>query len=202
MADMTAASYSARFLGGRAEGVLAGISAHKHQYPCPTNRNLQAAFWTARGANIRDIQEPILILVLLVDAAHQRSGRWQDLIDEDEDGLLGRELDALADDVDELPDGEVGRHQVLLLVDGCDVGFFDFFADHLQYGVAVRPLPYHVERMEGLEEERRLDRLKLERLTGIRSAYFWRIRSASALRFSKGCSSLNLDRMLNDGYRA
>lgn len=29
----------------------------------------------------------------------------------------------------------------------------------------------------------------------MRSAYFWRIRSASALRFSKGCSSLNLDRM-------
>ena len=33
-------------------------------------------------------------------------------------------------------------------------------------------------------------------LTGMRSAYFWRMRSASALRFSKGCSSLNLDRIL------
>ena len=31
--------------------------------------------------------------------------------------------------------------------------------------------------------------------TGIRSEYFWRILSASALRFSKGCSSLNLERM-------
>lgn len=30
----------------------------------------------------------------------------------------------------------------------------------------------------------------------MRSEYFWRIRSASALRFSKGCSSLNLDRMV------
>lgn len=30
----------------------------------------------------------------------------------------------------------------------------------------------------------------------MRSRYFWRIRSASALRFSKGCSSLNLDRMV------
>lgn len=28
--------------------------------------------------------------------------------------------------------------------------------------------------------------------TGMRSEYFWRMRSASALRFSKGCSSLNL----------
>jgi hypothetical protein len=33
-------------------------------------------------------------------------------------------------------------------------------------------------------------------LTGMRSAYFWRMRSASAFRFSKGCSSLNLDRMM------
>lgn len=33
-------------------------------------------------------------------------------------------------------------------------------------------------------------------LTGMRSVYFWRIRSASALRFSKGCSSLNLLRIL------
>jgi hypothetical protein len=30
------------------------------------------------------------------------------------------------------------------------------------------------------------------RRTGMRSAYFWRMRSASALRFSKVCSSLNL----------
>ena len=29
----------------------------------------------------------------------------------------------------------------------------------------------------------------------MRSAYFWRIRSASAFRFSNGCSSLNLDRI-------
>ena len=34
--------------------------------------------------------------------------------------------------------------------------------------------------------------------TGMRSLYFCRIRSASALRFSKGCSSLNFDRILTD----
>ena len=69
--------------------------------------------------------------MLLVDGAHQRRGRRQHLIDEDEDGLLGRELDALADDVDELADGEVGGDQVLLLVYRRDVGFLDFFADDL-----------------------------------------------------------------------
>lgn len=34
-----------------------------------------------------------------------------------------------------------------------------------------------------------------DELTGMRSRYLERMRSASALRFSKGCSSLNLDRM-------
>lgn len=72
---------------------------------------------------------PILILVLFVDAAHERSSRWQDLVDEDEDRFLGRELDALADHVDELAYGQVGGNQVLLLVDGRDIRLFDLFTD-------------------------------------------------------------------------
>lgn len=38
--------------------------------------------------DVRDVQETILILVFLIDGAHQRSGRWQNLIDEDKDGFL------------------------------------------------------------------------------------------------------------------
>jgi len=75
-----------------------------------------------KGAgHVRDVEETVLILVLLVYRAHESGCRWQNLIDEDEDGLLGRQLNALADHVDELTDGEVGRDQVLLLVDGRDV---------------------------------------------------------------------------------
>ena len=73
------------------------------------------------GGNIRNVQETVLILVLLIYRAHQSSCGWQDLIDEDEDGLLGRKLDALADNVDELTDGEIGWNEVLLLVDGGDI---------------------------------------------------------------------------------
>lgn len=40
--------------------------------------------------------------MFLVDGAHERSGRREDLVDKDEDGLLWRQLDALADHVDEL----------------------------------------------------------------------------------------------------
>jgi hypothetical protein len=42
-------------------------------------------------------------------------------------------------------------------------------------------------------------RVAVGRLTGMRSLYFCRMRSASALRFSKGCSSLNFDRMVDEG---
>jgi len=83
--------------------------------------------------NLRDVQEPVLILVLFVDRAHECSGGWQDLIDEDEDGLLWRKLDALADDVDELAYGEVGRHEVLLLVDGGYVGLLNLLAYDLSW---------------------------------------------------------------------
>ena len=40
--------------------------------------------------------------MLLVDHAHEGGRRREDLVDKDEDGLLGRELYPLADDVDEL----------------------------------------------------------------------------------------------------
>ena len=76
---------------------------------------------TQSWCDIRDVQETILIFVLFVDRAHESSGGRQDLIDEDEDSLLWAELDSLADNIDELPDGEIRGNQVLLLIDGSDV---------------------------------------------------------------------------------
>ena len=78
--------------------------------------------------------------MLLIDGAHERRSRWQDLIDEDEDGFLRRELDTLADDIDELTDSEVGGYEVLLLIDGSNVGFLNLFANHLDADSYVRPL--------------------------------------------------------------
>lgn len=69
--------------------------------------------------------------MLLIDARHQGSSWWQDLVDKDEDGLLCSELDALADDEDELADGEVGWDEILLLVDSGDLGLLDLLADDL-----------------------------------------------------------------------
>lgn len=83
------------------------------------------------GKHVRDVKKAVLILVLFVDAAHQRSGGRQHLVDEYEDGLFGRELDALPDHIDELADRQVCGDEVLLLVDGRDIRFFDFLADDL-----------------------------------------------------------------------
>lgn len=84
-----------------------------------------------RADNVRDVEEAVLILVLLVYRAHKSGCGRQDLVDEDEDGLLGRQLNALADNVDELANGEVGGNQVLLLVDGRDIGLLDLLANNL-----------------------------------------------------------------------
>jgi hypothetical protein len=85
----------------------------------------------AEGINLRDIQESILILVLLVNGAHQGSSWWQNLIDKDEDGLLWRELDTLSDDIYELSDRQVRWDKIFLLVDCGDVRLLDLFADDL-----------------------------------------------------------------------
>ena len=59
--------------------------------------------------------------MLLIDGAHKCGSGRQHFVNEDEDGFLRGKLDAFADNVHELSYSEVGRHQVLLLVDGCDV---------------------------------------------------------------------------------
>jgi hypothetical protein len=81
------------------------------------------AKWERSESNV-----PILVLVLLVDAAHKRRSGWQDFIDENEDRFLRGKLNALADNIDELTDGEVGGYQVLLLVDSSDIALLNLLA--------------------------------------------------------------------------
>jgi hypothetical protein len=89
-------------------------------------------------SNLRDVQEAVLIFVLLIYRGHERSGRGQDLVDKDEDGLLRRKLNPLADHVDELAHCEVCGDEVLLLVDGRDVRLLDLLADDLRLLAGVR----------------------------------------------------------------
>ena len=82
---------------------------------------------------------PVLVLVLLVNAAHEGSSGRQDLINEDEDGLLRRQLDSLADDIDELADRQIRGNEILLLVDGSDIRLLDLLADDLCKRVSDLP---------------------------------------------------------------
>ena len=145
---------------------------------------------------------PVFILVLFVDAAHEGGCRREDFVDEDEDGLLRRQLDALSDDIDELAYGEICGDQVLLLINSSDVGLFHLLADNLWDGKESRLARdrRHKATPTMPEAECRRENVWKRRHTGIRSEYFCRMRSASALRFSKGCSSLNLLRILAVGW--
>ena len=69
--------------------------------------------------------------MLFVDAAHECGSRRQYLINEDEYGLLWRELDALADNINELANGKVGWDQIFLFVDRRNIRLFDLFANDL-----------------------------------------------------------------------
>ena len=95
------------------------------------SRSDEIAEILGKGKGEKWFNIPIIVLVLLVDAAHERGGRRQDLVDEDEDGLLRGELDALADYINELTNGQIGRDKIFLLVDGSDIALLDFFADDL-----------------------------------------------------------------------
>lgn len=82
-------------------------------------------------ARVGNVQEAVLVLVLVVDAAHE-GGRWrQDFVDEDEDGLLWRQLDPLADHINELAHGEIGWDKILLLVNRRDIALLHLLADDL-----------------------------------------------------------------------
>jgi len=68
-------------------------------------------------ARVGDVEEAILVLMLLIDGRHQGRCGGKNLVDKDEDGLLGGELDALADHVNKLADSQVRGDEVLFLVD-------------------------------------------------------------------------------------
>ena len=155
---------------------------------------------TSRGRetkqNVRDVEESVLVFVLLVDGAHQSRSRRKYLIDEDENGLLWRELDALSDDIDELADSQIRWDQVLLLVDSCNIRLLDLLADNLSKKFCQQSHQNKEKKNAGGDSDKRSKFVH----TGMRSVYFCRMRSASALRFSKGCSSLNLERILMDVF--
>jgi hypothetical protein len=69
--------------------------------------------------------------VLIINTAHESSCGGEHGIDEDENSLLWRELDALANHINELSNSQICGDQIFFLIDGRDIRLFDFFADDL-----------------------------------------------------------------------
>eukprot|EP00414_Alexandrium_minutum_P004006 CAMPEP_0113827636 /NCGR_PEP_ID=MMETSP0328-20130328/4867_1 /TAXON_ID=39455 /ORGANISM="Alexandrium minutum" /LENGTH=132 /DNA_ID=CAMNT_0000795627 /DNA_START=107 /DNA_END=501 /DNA_ORIENTATION=- /assembly_acc=CAM_ASM_000350 len=87
-------------------------------------------------STVRDVQESVIPLVLLVDLGEQRPRLRRGAAHEEVDGLVGgdggaaRLVDVLVDDVLELADEHAAGHQELLLLDVREVGARGPLADH------------------------------------------------------------------------
>jgi len=72
-------------------------------------------------ATVRHIQKSVLILVILVDLRHQRCCWREGIVDEDEDGLFGFQLDSLSDHIHKLANRQIGWNEVFFLVNVRDI---------------------------------------------------------------------------------
>lgn len=71
-------------------------------------------------------------MVLVVQRAHCGGGGRDDVVHKEEQGILGTQMDALADEEIELAYGQVGGHQVLLLVQVPDARLRGLLHNHLE----------------------------------------------------------------------
>mmetsp|Transcript_32053 Transcript_32053/g.46827 ORF Transcript_32053/g.46827 Transcript_32053/m.46827 type:complete len:246 (-) Transcript_32053:379-1116(-) len=94
------------------------------------HRDLRAISAEDGLAVVSDVQKAVLVLLLLIDLRHQTSSGRKHVVDKDEDSLLGRQLDALADHVHELTDSQISGHEVFLLVDVGEIAASSLLYNH------------------------------------------------------------------------
>ena len=126
--------------------------------------------------------------MLFVNGAHEGSRRGQHFIDENENRFLGSQLDSFADHVHKLADSEIlgslpSPFALAMNQLGLTEGTRYFFLSMVGMSVrsAFSQMTCHATQLSKRFPE---DAVIRSELTGIRSGYFCRIRSASALRFS------------------
>jgi hypothetical protein len=81
-------------------------------------------------ATVLNVQETIFVLLFLVDRGHERCIGRNVIVAKQKQSLFGGQLDSLTDHVVELTDRQVGRYQILLLIDIGNVGPVGFFTNH------------------------------------------------------------------------
>jgi len=91
-----------------------------------------AFFFTAVDGLVAvgNIEEEIFFVVFLVEGSHGGAGWGNDVVDEEEECVLGSQMDPLSDEEVELSDGQIGRDQILLFVQVADPRFGSLLHDH------------------------------------------------------------------------
>ncbi len=77
--------------------------------------------------------------------SHGDGGGRDDVVDEEEERVLGTQLYSLADEEVELSDGQVGRHEVLLLVELGDLRLRRALHDHLHSHTHTTYMDYIIQ---------------------------------------------------------
>lgn len=81
---------------------------------------------------VRDVEEVVFFVVLLVESTHRSTGGGDHIVDKEEQGVFWPQVDPLADEKVELPDGQVRRYQILLLVQITNPCFGCLFHNYLK----------------------------------------------------------------------
>ncbi|GMR40247.1 hypothetical protein PMAYCL1PPCAC_10442, partial [Pristionchus mayeri] len=63
------------------------------------------------------VEEEIFLVMILVELSHRGHRLRNDVVDEEEEGVLGTEIDSLSDEEVELSNCGVSRDEILLLVE-------------------------------------------------------------------------------------
>jgi len=79
---------------------------------------------------VGNVQKEILLVVLLVQRAHGRARRRNDVVHEEEERVLGPQMDSLSDQEVELANSQIRRYQILLLVQIANARLGRFLHDH------------------------------------------------------------------------
>jgi len=86
---------------------------------------------------VGDVEEEVLLVMVLIEGSHRRTGRRDHVIHEEEERVFGTQMDALSDQEIELSDSQVRWHQILLLIQVSDARLRGLLDDH---GHSVRIL--------------------------------------------------------------
>lgn len=108
----------------------------------PTPPFSTLTFPKGRLSRVLQVKEAVFVLLLLVHRRHEGGVGWDSVRAEEEQGLLGGELNPLPDNVVKLADGKIGRNQIFLLVNFGNIAPISLLANHRDSVGVFGPNPF------------------------------------------------------------